>query len=123
MRAAIIALALTGCYASSWSKVDTARELTYTAESTADYMQSRAIVRLCDEQNSIVGLCGENMGLAPYMVTTMLVHAAVSVLLPPKYRAAWQYITIGVEGSTIVSNESAGYGVFGSDRTKATFTK
>lgn len=108
LKLAIIALLLlVGC--SNWSHMDTARELAFVGESAADWSESQGIVLKCDEQNPLVGKCGDAAGLTIYMPATMILHAVVSAVLPPSYRHGWQYITLGAEGSTVASNWLAGY--------------
>ena len=109
---------LTGCYAATWSKMDTAREGAFAVAETLDGLESRRVVALCDEQNPIVGKCGENMPLGAYIPLTIILHAAISVALPPKWREGWQYVSAGIEGGTVASNWDAGYAPFNPSRTK-----
>jgi len=109
-RAIVLCLALcTGCV--GWSRHDTARELAFTGEMALDTAQSITIGEQCMEENPIVGMCGQR--LAFYMPGMVIVHVVTSALLPPDKRRAWQWLTLGVEGSTVMANEMGGWGVGG----------
>lgn len=46
-----------------------------------------------------------------YFVLSSLAHIAVSNALPETWRAAWQYVTIGVEAGVVARNDSLGIAV------------
>ena len=116
-RPALALLALAGCQ--HWTKGDTARELGFAAVTSADWYQTEAIARDCQEVNPIVGPCGGTMGpgtgapVDAVMPVMLLAHAAVSAMLPPSWRRAWQWGGIGAEGATVVENYWSGFGFRG----------
>ena len=95
-----------------WSKTDTLAELAFTGEVAVDTAQSITIGVKCQEENPIVGQCGQR--LAFYMPATAIVHGVVSALLPPgHWRRNWQVFTLGVEASSVMANEVGGWGIGG----------
>jgi len=97
-----------------WTKADTARQVTYTALHIADWAQTVDISKSNGEYYES-GLAGIVIGEYPeesdvhlYFASTLILHTAISAMLSPKYRSAWQYVWIGAEGVTAAHNYSIG---------------
>jgi hypothetical protein len=116
-------LSLTGipAYAADW-KWDTAdvlRELVAEGVTVIDWGQTRDI-RHHDghyEMNPILGRTPSNESIGKYFGTILVLHPVISALLPKEAdvfgwhthpRSAWQYIYIGVESATVISNYRGG---------------
>lgn len=56
------------------------------------------------EQNPLLGRRPSSRRINQYFTLNALGHAAVTYLLPKQYRAAWQYVTIGLEGTVVAHN-------------------
>jgi hypothetical protein len=98
-------------FASDWSSADTKREAVYLVLHTVDYAQTREIARNPDkwhEQNSILGSHPSSSQVDQYFVATAALQFAVAYYLPAKYRAPFQYVTIGIEGGAVAHNFSIG---------------
>lgn len=89
-------------------------ELGFATVTMTDWAQTRGIVRVCGEQNPIIGECGGGVPVPVYFPVTMLVHAGVAAVLPPKWRTAWQGLAIGAELNQTWRNYRNGYGMDGS---------
>ena len=108
------------CFADEWSKADSYREATYLTFLAVDWAQTCNISRNyapcvngsnpyhCSEQNSYLGDHPTLGAVNRYFLVTATLHAGVSYLLPEKYRAPFQYVTIGVEGGYVAYNFSIG---------------
>ena len=96
-----------------WTKADPARQVTSTALHVADWAQTAEIAR--DPKYCEAGLAGIVIGEYPeesdvhiYFASTLILQTAISAMLAPKYRAAWQYVWIGTEAATVTHNYSIG---------------
>lgn len=119
--ALVIALiTLAGC--GGWTKRDTLAEAGFAAFTTADWVQTNSIVSVCDEDNSIIGECGENIAPNLYFPVAIALHAAIAAALPPRWRLAWQAIGAGAELNQVWHNTADGYDLTGSIRTSARTT-
>lgn len=106
---AVIGAMLGGC--AGWSKTDTIAEAGFAAATTVDGLQSVGITHGCAEANPVIGPCGERVPLGIYMPSMVVLHAAVSALLPRgAWRRGWQMATLGVEGGAAYSNYLLGWG-------------
>jgi len=114
---ALCLLLMVGCASvpfGGWTKADTARQVAYTALHVADWAQTVEISRSNGEYYE-AGLAGIVIGEYPeesdvhlYFASTLILQTAISAMLAPKYRAAWQYVWIGAEGVTVAHNYSIG---------------
>ena len=82
-----------------------ALEAAFDAALITDYQQSGKIDGFCDgrinctihETNPLLGDDPGKARLHNYFVTAALTHAAISYVLPDKYRTLWQASSLGVE--------------------------
>lgn len=101
---AIAVLVIGGCCPARYSKTDLALEGTFAAELAVDGAQTRAIVDDCQEYNPVIGPCGQRVPYPAYILGALVIHAAISAVLPPRARTIWQSITVGVEAHTLYYN-------------------
>ena len=93
-----------------------ALEAAFDAALIADYQQSSKIDGFCDgrinctihETNPLLGDDPGKARLHNYFVTAALAHAAISYVLPDKYRTLWQASSLGVEIGVISRNKHLG---------------
>lgn len=112
LAALFLALAtLAGC--GGWTKKDTLAELGFATMTSVDWVQTNTIVMVCDEENSIIGACGEKMSPDVYFPTAIVLHAAIAAALPPRWRLAWQAIATGAELNQVWNNAANGFGLDG----------
>jgi len=114
---ALCLLLLVGCASApfeGWTKADTTRQVAYSALHVADWAQTVEITH-SNGRYYEAGLASYAMGHHPdepevhlYMGSTLLLQTAISAMLEPKYRRAWQYVWIGSEGGTVLHNYSIG---------------
>lgn len=93
---------------SDWSEADTARQIAYTALHLLDWNQSKKIQRnpdLYKETNILLGNHPSQGQSNNYMALTLLGHLALSGMLPPEWRKAFQIGTMGLEGYATLSNK------------------
>lgn len=91
-----------------WSGRDTLLEVGFAGVTTVDAAQSVGIGAACAETNPLVGHCGEHLG--PVMAGSIVLHAAVSALLPAGgWRSAWQLLTLGTESGVVYNNYQQGW--------------
>jgi hypothetical protein len=109
---AVTCFALVGC--GKWTHRDTVAELAFATVAAGDWLQTRGVVSICAEENSIIGACGDNVPPDIYFPIGIALHAAVAAALPPKWRLAWQAIGVGAELNQVWRNYAAGYGFDGS---------
>jgi hypothetical protein len=110
MKIATLSVALVACSPATWRDRDTVLEAAFIAATVIDYGQSLAIVERCAEANPVIGECGENAGLTPYMLLVLISHLAISTSLDPEWRTTWQGITFGVEAHQAYTNQLHGWG-------------
>jgi hypothetical protein len=108
----LLAVALAGC--GGWTRKDTLAELGFATMTTVDWVQTNSIVTVCEEENSIIGACGENMSPDVYFPMALALHAAIAATLPPRWRLAWQAIATGAELNQVWNNAANGFGLDGS---------
>ncbi len=106
-RLIILSLCLGAC--GGWTRKDTLLEIANAGVTAVDWHQTEKIVYFCQEQNPIIGVCGDRAPVDIYMPSMILVHAGISMLLPPKYRTLWQAVSLGIESETVYSNYASGY--------------
>lgn len=87
------------------------REAVYVSLCAADWSQTRYIVQhpnIHYEKNSHLGRHPSASSVDAYFIASVLFHGAVSAALPPKWRGAWQYISIGYQVSIVEKNHRIG---------------
>lgn len=114
----VLAIAAPVHAADPWSKSDIAREVAYLALHTADWGQTRNIVRradtgcagdpTCIERNPFLGRNPSIRRVDTYFAVTALAHVVISHALPKDWRQGWQYVTIGMEAGVVGYNYSIG---------------
>jgi hypothetical protein len=111
---AVIILVYSNSYASDWSKVDTALQITYSALHVIDWGQTLDIAKHpkdWSETNPILGKHPSISKVNSYFAATLVGHAVVSYLLPKPYRRIWQCMWIGIEAGYVTHNYSVGINV------------
>ena len=121
MKTFILALLLvsTPTFADEWSRADIYRETTYLAIDAIDLAQTHSLARQqydarytkgyqYIERNPILGEHPSVDRVDAYFALTALAHVGITHLLPAKWRAPWQYVTIGFEGGLVAHNYSIG---------------
>lgn len=94
-----------------WTKADTLREVSWQVLHIVDWGQTRHIAKNPDQFYEINPILGRHPSVGEvdtYMITGAVIHTAVSVVLPQKYRSYWQYVTIGMSGYCVGNNINAG---------------
>lgn len=107
----ILFLGISGnTYAHEWTKSDKWRQGAYTALHVADWLQTRQISKRDEftERNTILGEHPFTEDVDRYFAVTLIAHYLIADNLPPKYRRAFQYVTIGVQAGAVGHNYSAG---------------
>jgi hypothetical protein len=125
-----ILLLLSSCASAHWTTADTVRQGAVVALQVADWRQTRTIAtemipaytvdqgggasttynaryRYC-EQNPILGEHPTGGQVNTYFAASILGNALISYLLPPEWRAGWQYVSIGFQAVYVVNNFNAG---------------
>jgi len=119
-------------WAKDWTTADTMRQAAVTALFVVDWGQSRWIARngfreftfrnpdtaakeeititaeAFHETNPILGRHPSVGRVNNYFAAMIVGHAAISYVLPPAWRQAWQYVYIGYELKTVTHNRSIG---------------
>ena len=63
------------------------------------------------EQNSLLGEQPSKKRINTYFATNLILHAAISYLLPKPYRTLWQGVWIGIEYDVVSNNRKTGIGI------------
>ncbi|MGB8408714.1 MAG: hypothetical protein WCE58_02235 [Gallionella sp.] len=101
----------TTAIADEWTTGDTYRETTYLTFLAIDWAQTRGFLRepqRYSERNPLLGAHPEQSHLDAAIILTGTVHYLFAKTLPEKYRATFQYISIGVEVGAVAHNYSIG---------------
>lgn len=107
----ITLLFLSSCVNINWTREDTARHAVFTGLHVIDYCQTRNIVNHPNKYYEINPILGEHPSQSAVdisFLTTYGLVTGVAILLPPKYRAPLQYITIGMKGGLVLHNLNVG---------------
>lgn len=103
-----------GCQgADRYTKADYLREGAYLAAHTVDYLQTLKIASHPEsyhERNPILGPHPSKEEVTVYFASSAVLHLALSWLLPPPYREAFQYTTIIFKTGLIGVNFNIGLG-------------
>lgn len=97
--------------AGEWLGEDTARQAAVMLLFAADWTQTRQIAANPDryrELNPLLGPHPTRAQVDAHFASVVVGHAVIAYLLPHEWRAAWQWITIGVESATVYHNYRIG---------------
>ena len=101
--------------ADRWTATDTMLELGYVAVALADALQTADIKNhpeIVETNPVLVAMAGENpsdAATAVYFSSAVVLHAAVSYMLPRgKWRTLWQSGTLAINGGIVANNASLG---------------
>ncbi len=98
-------------YADEWGDSDITKEVTWQILHIMDWKQTIMISKQPDkyyEMNPILGRHPSKGKVNTYMSVCAIMHLGISHILPQKHREYWQYITIGMSGTTVLHNFSIG---------------
>lgn len=111
MRAAVLAVALAGC-GGAWEWHDTLGQVLVDAALAVDSNQAVHAVQVggYTEGNPIMGPHPTVGVTVLYGLSVAVVHAAVAVALPPRWRTAWNAAWLVSQAHTIAHNYSEGLG-------------
>jgi hypothetical protein len=96
-----------------WSRADTTRQSIFTGVLALDWAQTRYIAKHPDEFHEINTILGEHPTTGrvdKYFASATLIHWGASYVLPDKYRAIWQNVSIGFEAGVVARNINLGIG-------------
>lgn len=97
--------------ASDWKEADTDRQIAYLILHAVDWGQTRNIARNPNDYYEFNPLLGEHPSVKrvdSYMLVSALTHTAISYVLPPKWREAFQQVTLSVKSGLVNHNFSIG---------------
>jgi len=99
--------------AGEWSSTDTSIEAAWQTINIIDWGQTLDIADKCrnspiHERNPLLRRCPSFSDVNKHFVLGSLLHYGVSYSLPGKYRAAFQWVTIGYSVHIIDSNVQLG---------------
>ncbi len=99
-------------HAAGWSQADTQRELAFDALLVVDTLQTHNIIERTHtsyfEYNPLLGQHPSIGNVNGYMLACAGLHALISNALPAQDRYWWQWVSLGVEGTTVARNFSIG---------------
>lgn len=97
-------------HADEWTNSDKGREIIYQSVAIVDALQTHTIAHDPErrELNSVLGEHPTNARTNEYFALCGLAHLAVSNTLSGKWREAWQYMSIGIEGGVVARNYNIG---------------
>ena len=113
IKTVLIGIILSGCVSGGWSRDDTYRHAAFTTLMAVDYSQTMKISREPDkyrERNPFLGEHPSEAAVTGWFIGTYAANTAIAMALPPKYRAYWQYISIGIETGSVANNFHIGLG-------------
>jgi hypothetical protein len=108
---AVLLFGMIPAHADDWSTGDTKREVAFQTLWAVDFLQTRTIVDdpiRWHEENNFLGLHPAIGAVNRYFLVGSVLHTGIAYLLPEKYRAPFQYVSIGVEGGYVAHNFSIG---------------
>ncbi len=109
MRSLILLLAALAapCHAADWTRADTTREAAFLSFGALDWLQTRSALKhpdLYKETNRFIGAHPSRADVNVWFGFGLAAHVGIAVALPPKYRAPFQYVTIGLEAGQVARN-------------------
>lgn len=107
---ALLLLISTPSFADPWTTEDSYREAAYLGLLAVDWAQTRSFLRdpKYYETNPLLGSHPSQGKIDAAVVLTGLAHVYIARIIPEKYRAPFQYVSIGIEGGAVVHNFSFG---------------
>ena len=97
-----------------WNSGDTAREIVWQGLHVVDWGQTLEIARNPIDYHEVNPVIGRHPSVGKvniYMLSSAIIHAGISYVLPDKVRPYWQYFSIGVSGACMARNLNIGLGV------------
>jgi hypothetical protein len=94
-----------------WSEADKNRQGAFNVALALDWRQTLQLIKEPDkyyETNPILGKYPSDSKVNTYFALSMLGHAAVTHVLPSKWRPYWQYTWIAIETGVVAHNYKAG---------------
>lgn len=94
-----------------WSRGDVTRETVFLATEYIDWRQTRYIAKHPERYTEINPILGEHPSAGEVdrlFVATTLAHLAIVSTIPPKWRPAFQWFTVGFQTSSIGRNWQIG---------------
>ena len=97
-------------HADSWTTADNAREAVYLALVAVDWGQTLDLRHRADlqESNPVLGLHPSRSRVNSYFLANALLHPVIAHYLPGPWRAAFQYVSLGVEVGAVSNNARLG---------------
>ncbi len=93
--------------AREWSTTDTLLEVSFVATVAIDWQQTKWILaHNGQELNPVIGRHPSRARFNSLVLASVVGHAAVSALLPPGWRRAWQGVTLVCELGAVGYNAS-----------------
>lgn len=95
----------------SWTAGDTILQLTFSAVHAMDWSQTLYIARnpcTDHETNPVLGEHPSKGRVNSYFASTLVLHTAISYVLPKPYRTIWQVVWIGGQAVTVKRNIDVG---------------
>lgn len=101
------------CFADEWTKADTYREATYLTFLAIDWAQTRDQARNkwedYHEQNPLLGSKYPSIDRVDIIcMVSGIAHYYIAQAIPVKWRARFQWVSIGIEGGVVKHNFSIG---------------
>lgn len=98
-------------FAENWNWKDTVLEGTFVTLTVIDWGQTRGIALHPNQYRETNPLLGSHPSITKvdtFIPAGIIIHGVISMALPPKYRAYWQAVWIGVEGGAVWHNANLG---------------
>lgn len=103
MKAALVALALAGCSLTPAQRTGTLAGLA-TVSLSIDWLQTRDIVKRCNELNPVIGECGQRVSPDIYFPVVILGTLAAGYLIGGAWGDATFAAMAGAETATVWAN-------------------
>lgn len=100
-------------HAGEWTGDDTTRELVFAGITAIDWAQTLSTVikhpeRYPSETNRLLGEHPSRADVNVWFGLGIVMHALIAEALPSKYRAPFQYVSIGLEAGQVIRNYRIG---------------
>lgn len=107
----IIAIPISPAYSGKWTRVDTAREMTWIAIHVIDWGQTLDIARRSNQYSEINPLMGRHPSVGRVnnlMILGTVAHIGGAYLCPKNLRGVYQWTSIIVNAGFIIHNHKIG---------------
>ena len=95
--------------ADPWTQEDTARQAVYLTLLAIDWRQTLEFRKDgIEETNPILGTHPSNKRIHNILISTAILHTGIAYVLPARYRATFQYVSIAVEAGAVAYSASVG---------------